>query len=79
MSRKTVRWRKLAVQCGHKATSVLPRRTQGKGTFRADELEMWQIERAVETICCRPMGDEMAARFVAVVGTEGNKPKNWRY
>ena len=77
MSRKTVKWRQVAEQCGFNADRVTPHRTQGKGTCRADELDEWQRERASNTICCRPMGDEKLARFVRLIGTEGNVPKAW--
>lgn len=78
MSRKTVHWRKIAVQCGHRAESVMPRRTQGTGAFRADELDEWQREHANKVVCCRPMKEAKAARYVAAIGIDGEKPRGFK-
>ncbi len=70
MSRRSVQWKRLGVQCDHNADTIRPCSVKGKGRFRAHELENWQIEDALGKVCTRPIGDEKWARIVAVIGTK---------
>ncbi len=81
MSRKTVRWRKLAQQTSEESLHLLlPHRTTGRARFRCMELDDITLERAFGKVCCRPMGDEKAARIMAVLkDTARPAPKRgWR-
>ncbi len=68
MSRKTVKWRRLGSQAGEEKTHLLlPHRATGRARFRCMELDDITLERAFGNVCCRPMKDEKAARFLKVV------------
>ena len=74
MSRKTVRWRKLARQVGEERLDLLePHRATGRARFRCVELDDITLEGAFGKVCTRPMGDEKLNRIRRVLA-DATKP-----
>ena len=76
MSRKTVKWRRLALQNDNHA-ELFPHRATGRARFRSMELDDVTLERAFGKVCCRPMKDEKRARIEKVLA-DAAKPKTKR-
>jgi hypothetical protein len=80
VSRKTVRWRRLAQQAGEERVHLLvPRRATGMARFRSTELEGYVLEKAFGKVCTHPMRDDKRARFEKVIQSAA-KPikKGWK-